>query len=177
MSWKSTAVAGLATVTATWLASYAPVGRVPQAPSQTPSVEHTEIAAAEIQREADRLHARLLQVGAYRDPARNPFRYAPRAAARTAPPARIEPVITSEAMADTARPVEPTPRFTLTGIAEDIVNETPVRTAIISTPSDVFLVKVGEMVLDQYKVERISADGVELVRVDTGATVRLMLKP
>jgi hypothetical protein len=177
MTWKSTAVAGLATVTATWLASYAPVRRTAQATAHAPSIEHTETAAAEIQREAARLHARLAQVGAYRDPARNPFRY--RAAAPAPAAARPQPsepiALVEDVAASTDAP--PTLRMTLSGIAEDIVGDATVRTAIISTPSDVLLVKVGETVGDQYRVENIAADAVELVRLDTGMPVRLSLKP
>ena len=175
MTWKSTAVAGLATITATWLASYAPVGRsVPFAPS-TPTVEHTENAAAAIQREADRLHARLTQVGAYRDPARNPFKFGNHPPAQ-AVASRREPVVTMENEPVTTEPAEATLRISLTGIAEDVVGDTTVRTAIISTPSDVLLVKVGDQAGD-YRVEKISPDGVELVNVATGASVKLMLRP
>jgi hypothetical protein len=175
MTWKSTAVAGVATITATWLASYAPVGRAVVPSPTVPSVARTEIAAAEIQREADRLHARVAQVSAYRDPARNPFRFgAPPAAPRASRP---EPAVTIEDLPDQPAAEPPTLRLTLAGIAEDRVGDEQVRTAIISTPSDVLLVKVGDQVGGQFTVTAIDPDAVELVRVDTGATVRLALKP
>jgi len=176
MTWKSTAVAGVATITATWLASYAPVGRPAPSVSNAPSIARTETAAAEIQREADRLHARLVGVGAYQEPARNPFRF--RARVRSAPVPRAprrEPALTVEDL-----PVDPTPqptfRMTLSGIAEDIVGEETIRTAIISTPDDVFLVKVGEQVGDRYKVAKIGSDMVELVTLDDITVVRLTLR-
>ena len=175
MTWKSTAAAGLATLTATWLASYAPARR-PAAPRSTaPSIARTETAAAEIQREADRLHARLAQVAAYRDPGRNPFRFHARRRAEQAP--RPEPAITVEDLPADPEPAVPTLRLTLDGIAEEKVGDEQVRTAIIGTPSDVLLVKVGDHVGDQFTVASITADAVELVRADTGATVRLALKP
>ena len=174
MTWKSTAAAGLATLTATWLASYAPTGRRAAPRAAVPSVAATETAAAEIQREADRLHARLAQVGAYRDPRRNPFRFHhARPAQHTPAP---EPAITVEDLPN-QDPAPPTIRITLAGIAEDKVGEEQVRTAIISTPGDVLLVKVGDRIGDQFTVAAIAADAVELVRLDTGATVRLALKP
>ena len=175
MTWKSTAVAGVATLTATWLASYAPAGRPPDTRSTVPSVARTETAAAEIQREADRLHARLAEVRAYRDPARNPFRFRGRRAAPQAP--RPEPVISIEDLPAQQDPAPPTLRVTLDGIAEDRVGDEVVRTAIVSTPDDVLLVKVGDQIEGQFTVSSIAADAVELVRIDTGATVRLALKP
>lgn len=176
MTWKSIPVAGAATIAATWLASYAPVGGPRGATSTTPSAERTEIAAAEIQREADRLHVRLAQVGAYRDPARNPFAFGAHKRPAARPPARPEPTLTLEDLP--AEPATaPSLRMMLSGIAEDMVGDETVRTAIISTPDDVFLVKVGDLVGGQYRVAKISADAVELVRVDTGAIVRLALKP
>lgn len=174
MTWKSTAAAGLATLTATWLASYAPTGRQAAPRSTAPSAATTETAAAEIQREADRLHARLSQVGGYRDPSRNPFRFNHRRSVQPAP--RPEPAITVEDL-PVQEPAPPTMRITLAGIAEDKVGEELVRTAIISTPSDVLLVKVGDRIGDQFTVAAIAMDAVELVRIDTGATVRLALKP
>jgi hypothetical protein len=174
MTWKSTAVAGLATVTATWLASYAPTGRQAAPRSTAPSIATTETAAAEIQREADRLHSRLAQVRAFRDPARNPFRFNRHRPVQHTPDP--DPAITVEELTDDD-PAPPTFRITLAGIAEDRVGEEQVRTAIISTPTDVLLVKVGDRIGDQFTVAAIAADAVELVRIDNGATVRLALKP
>jgi hypothetical protein len=175
MTWKLTAAAGVATITATWLASHAPVGRPAVPRSTAPSVARTELAAAEIQREADRLHSRLAQVTAYRGPARNPFEFRERPVVTRAP--RPEPVMTIEELPgeDVVGPA--TLRLTLAGIAEDTVGEELVRTAIISTPGDVLLVKLGDRVGDQFTVAAIDADAVQLVRVDNGASVRLTLKP
>jgi Tfp pilus assembly protein PilP len=175
MTWKSTTVAGLATVAATWLASYAPTGRHAAPGSTVPSAARTASAAEEIQREADRLHARLSQVTAYRDPARNPFRFVrPRP---TYEAARPDPAITVEDLPHESSPSPPTLRLTLAGIAEDTVDGQQVRTAIISTPGDVLLVKVGDRIGDQFTVAAVDVDAVELVRIDSGATVRLALKP
>jgi hypothetical protein len=174
MTWKSTAVAGAATLTA-WLASYAPPTRSAASRSSVPTVARTEIAAAEIQREADRLHARLAEVGAYRDPARNPFRFGARRIRPQAQP--VEPTLTVEDVPSESAEEPPTLRLTLAGIAEEKVGDEIVRTAIISTPSDVLLVKVGEPVDDRFTVAAVGTDAVELVRTDTGASVRLVLKP
>jgi hypothetical protein len=136
-----------------------------------------QVAAAEIQREADRLHLRLSQVGGFRDPARNPFRFAARQRAAIQPAPRPEPAITVQDLPADRVPEEPTLRLTLSGIAEDVINEETIRTAIISTPSDLILAKVDEEIGGQYKVASIGADFVELTRLDTGVVVRLALKP
>jgi hypothetical protein len=175
MTWKSTAVAGIATITATWLASYAPAGRPTGPQSSAATVAGTEQAALDIQREADRLHARIAQVTAYRDPNRNPFRFSARRAPARAP--RPAPPTTIEEMPANLPPMEETLRVTLDGIAQDTVGEELVRTAIVSTPDDVFVVKVGDAIAGQFTVARIDADAVELVRFDTGASVRLSLRP
>ncbi len=173
MTWRSTAVASAVMVVGTWLASYAPVGGPRPQPSASPSAARTETAAAEIQREASRLHDRLNQVTSYRLPARNPFLFGAPPQAPPAPPP--EPAFTVEDVA----PVNgaPTLRLMLSGIAEDIVDDQMVRTAIISTPENVYLVKVGETISDTYKVTRIEATVVELVRLDDGSTVQLTLRP
>ena len=74
-------------------------------------------------------------------------------------------------------PEQPTFRITLAGIAEETVDGEIVRTAIVSTPLDVLLVKEGDQIADQYKVVKIGADVIELTRLDDGAVVRLALKP
>jgi hypothetical protein len=173
MTWKSTAAASGAMVVATWLASHAPVGRPRAQPSTVPSAANTETAAAEIQREADRLHGRLNQVAAYKLPQRNPFRFGDRPV--SAPVAR-QPVMTVEQIAPTPQPAPPTIRLRLAGIGEDVMGDEVIRTAIISTPENVHVVKVGETIADAYKVEKIAADAVELIRLDDGSTVQLTLK-
>ena len=77
----------------------------------------------------------------------------------------------------TTGPPRPTILIALSGIAQDTVDGQTVRTAIISTPDGIQLVKVGDMVAGQYKVAAIGADAVELVTISDGATVRLGLKP
>ena len=161
-------------VVATWLASYAPVGRPRDAASAAPSSSHTANAAVDIQREADRLHARLQQVAAYKLPTRNPFRFGTRPAPASGPRQAVKAV--EEIPPPAAESQPPTFRIRLSGIGEDVDGDQVTRTAIISTPDDVHLVKVGETVADIYRVVSITADSVELVRLDDSSTVRLSLK-
>jgi hypothetical protein len=173
MTWKSTAFASGLAVVGTWLASLAPMTGPGPETSVIPTPERTETAAIEIQREADRLHERLRQVAAYRQPDRNPFRFVEPGAPLAAP--TRQPIVTVEEMPE-GPPAPPTLRVTLSGIGEDTVDNQIVRTAFISTPDNVFLVKVGDAVADMYKVSSIGPDAVELTRLDDGATVRLALK-
>jgi hypothetical protein len=172
MTWKSTAAASGAMLVATWLASYAPVGG-PKAPASTaPTIASTETAAADIQREAERLHGRMQQVAAYRLPSRNPFQFGARPAPAPPPPRPVA----IEPPAPVAEAPQPPP-LVVSGIGEDVVGDEVVRTAIISAANDVHVVKVGDTIADTYKVASISATGVELVRLDTGAVLQLPFRP
>jgi hypothetical protein len=65
----------------------------------------------------------------------------------------------------------------LIGIAEDQGPTGMVRTAIITDDVDaVFVLTVGEMLLDRYKVHAIGADAVELKDVASDAIRRLALR-
>jgi hypothetical protein len=176
MTWKSTAVVSAAGLFATWLASAPPTLRRPPDPVRsTPTAARTEAVAAEIQEQASRLHARIQEVVEYREPSRNPFRFGARIQARPTPAAASAPQPESEPM--TTVPARPTLLIALAGIAQDTVDGRTVRTAIVSMPDGVQLVKEGDVVAGQYKVGAIGADAVELVRVSDGSTVRLGLKP
>jgi hypothetical protein len=63
----------------------------------------------------------------------------------------------------------PAPSLTLIGVAQDVAEGSAVRTAIISTPGQLFLVKEGEEVTAaglRYRVTRLSADSVDLTAAD-----------
>lgn len=63
------------------------------------------------------------------------------------------------------------------GIAEDPGPKGLVRTAIITGDAEtVFVLAVGETLLDRYKVEAIGADAVELKDIATNARRRLALR-
>ena len=71
----------------------------------------------------------------------------------------------------------PEPALTLIGITEDQGPKGLVRTAVLTDDADaVFVLTVGEMILDRYKVEAIGADAVELKDVGTNAIRRLALR-
>ena len=73
-------------------------------------------------------------------------------------------------------PAPTPPRLALVGLAEDVTDSGPVRTAIVSGFGDIFLVKAGETVASRYRVVSVASDGVELVDETDGSTLRLSLK-
>jgi hypothetical protein len=181
MTWKSTvAVSGL-TVVATWLGviSSPPAG-VPQprtVAAAQPAVSSSAVARTfDIQREAARLRVRLREDTAYREPGRNPFRFAGRRRA-AAPPVELPPIQVAP-----PQPVgPPPPPFTLAGIVTDRPAAGAVqgasRSAVLSTPVGVLIVKEGDAIGSAYRVERISEENVEIRRLADEAAIVLPLKP
>jgi hypothetical protein len=173
MSWKSYAAVSGATVLAGWLASATP----PNVPDRTaPAVRPPaarDVRSSGIEREAERLQARVPREVEYTQPQRNPFRFG---AARSEvnrggdlpdpTPAPVPPPV--------AVPIVAPPPVTLSGIAEDQKGQQMERTAILSSPSGVLLVREGDPVLEEYRVGRIESEAVELVKSD-GTTLRLTL--
>ena len=171
MDWKSTAVISGAGILATWVFSMppahapqgtaAPVARAPQTPA----------SAIDIEREAARLQLRPPPEQHYTSPTRNPYRFSERR-----DPAQAT---TGEAPPPPAIPVAPLPppppRITLDGIAADTVGGQEQRTAVLHTDAGVVLAKEGDEVAG-YRVAKIAADAVELVKIDDGAVLRLGLR-
>jgi hypothetical protein len=75
---------------------------------------------------------------------------------------------------------EPAPVVSLAGIAEDQIDDLSgqrvERTAVLSSPDGVLLVREGDDVLGLYRVVTIDSDAVELERHD-GTTLRLGFRP
>jgi hypothetical protein len=154
-----------------WLAGAATSTRPVTAP---PIVERTtiEVRGDQLAVEIARLHERLRPSATPRQPGRNLFSFeAP--AVRVPPPIVAAPAPT---LADAAAAVPALPPLKLAGIAEDEGPEGAVRTAIISAPGQLFLVKEGEMVTSRYRVTAISADVVELVDLNDNSIRRLALR-
>jgi hypothetical protein len=177
MTWKTYAAVSGATVIAGWLAS-SPPSNTP-APAAAPQQRRpapaaaTRAAEADIEQQAARLQARTREQQEFHEPARNPFNFA----ARQAPPGPVAPR-EPEPMQEFAPPPPsppPPPSVRLSGIAEERSGERVERTAVLSSPSGVLLVREGDDVLGQYRVERIEADAVELSRTDDGSRLRLSM--
>ena len=172
MSWKSYAAVSGATVLAGWLASTPPsTPDSAAAVTRQPTVRTP--APSDIEREAERLQLRVRHEIEYAQPRRNPFRFGERQAdvngsgdTLHAPPVSAPPVFVA--------PVPQVPPLKLAGIAEDQNGAQVERTAILSSPAGVLLVREGESVAGEFRVERIESEAVDLVK-DDGTTLRLML--
>ncbi len=167
MDWKSTAVISGAGIVATWFFSmpptHAPAGAVAPAAREP----QTATSSIDIEKEAARLQVHPRQEPQYTQPSRNPFRFSERhAAARPAAPAAVPPVVPL---------TPPPPRITLDGLAADTVGGQEQRTAILNTDAGVVLAKEGDQVAG-YRVARIAADAVELVKIADGSILRVGLR-
>jgi hypothetical protein len=175
MTWKSYAAASGATVLAGWLASSPPAtvadgARV--APVRSPRAAVATTSASDIEELASRLQSRLRRETSYARPARNPFRFSEPVPVASAPPVSAP----SNLPAQIAAPfVPPPPTVTLVGMAQDRAETESERTAILSSPDGVLLVRKGDDVLGRYRVSAIDADAVDLTSLADGSTLRLSL--
>ena len=79
-------------------------------------------------------------------------------------------------MAETAAPQAPVFPFRLTGMARDDSSGTPVRTAILSSSAlGLVLARVGDIVAESYRIERVDDDAVDIVDVRDGRVIRLTM--
>ena len=150
---------------AAWLAAASTSG-VPSVRPIVGAPAAIDARGAALAAEIDRLHDRLRPT-ATPEHNRNLFQFA----------ARVPPVRASVAPA-VAAPTPPTipvavePPFKLIGIAED----SGTRTAILSSPAQLLMVKIGDVVASKYRVAAISADAIELTDSADGSVLKLILK-
>jgi hypothetical protein len=96
---------------------------------------------------------------------RNIFRERDRAAA--APAGAIRVGVPAEPV-PSAPPIPPAPVVTLLGLAETNEGGRVVRTAVISTGGELWMVKEGDTVAGRYRVAAVAADRVDLKDVQSG---------
>jgi hypothetical protein len=167
MTWKSYIAASAVGVVATYMASSPLLPRrvAPSAANPNGSVTSPP-PAADIEREAARLASGLRADTSFRPPTRNPFRFGEPVVTRSTPSA----VQASPDTAATVPPPQPEPPLiVLSGIATDVANGEPVRTAVLTTAAGVTLVRVGELVGAEYRVREIREDGVDLESTSDGS--------
>jgi hypothetical protein len=171
MTWKSYVLAS-GGVIATYLASV-PVRPVEDVPAPR-RVATRPSAAADIQEQAVRLQARTRQRSPYREPSRNPFRFSARSAPSRAVVEAPWAVAPSPVVVTTPVPVPPV--ISLSGVAADEVGGAIQRTAILSTPGGVLLVREGDAVGAEYTVGKIFENAVDLIATD-GSVRRVSFRP
>jgi hypothetical protein len=152
---------------AAWLAAAAsvPSPQVPAVPAPARRAAGRDFTAIEIRTQD--LRARLESKSTLHRSSRNPFRFAAR---RPAVPVHVPALSTASPATGGAPPLA------LVGIAEQESAGGVVRTAVISGPGGLFLVREGEPVAERYRVNRVGADAVELGDAATGGTIRLGLR-
>lgn len=170
---RTTTVVVVGGALAAWLAAAATSGNrvrtVPVVERALPIDARGDALAGEIKR----LHERLRPSASPSQPGRNLFTF-------TGPRPRPAPFVAAPAALTEPIPVVPVapppPPFKFIGVAEEAGPDGPTRTAILSAPGQLFLVKEGQNVTSRYLVARISADVVELTDVGNGSTFRLALR-
>ena len=173
MNWKSTAAVSGATLLAGWFASAPPALTTPAALPPSSQSPQTAAAASDIGQLAERLQAQTRRKADYGEPERNLFRFGPNAPVRSAPERSVSAA--SVPPIDIVPQAPPPPRVSLSGVASDPDGQRTVRTAILSSPVGVLLVREGDDVLGQYRVGAIGEDSVELTRLSDGTSLRLTL--
>ena len=148
---------------AAWLAAAATSG-VQTAHRVATAAAPIDVRGQALAAEIERLHDRLRPTVAP-EHGRNLFQFADTRGVDRAPAAALQ--------APPPAPAPPAPPlFKLIGIAEDAGT----RTAILSAPNGVLLVKIGDAVGATLRVTAISADAIELADTADGHPVRLVLQ-
>jgi hypothetical protein len=170
MTWKLYAVVSAGAFVATYLMSSPPNDVARSTTSAAPSAARQSAAGADIEQLADRLQRQRTAVN-YRTPGRDPFRFQPRPV--RPPVVSPAPIPLAETPAPAPAPV--LPLLTLSGIATDVVGGEPQRSAVLSAPAGVLIVRVGESVAGLYTVVSISDESVELEATADGSRRTLRL--
>ena len=176
MTWKAYAAVSGVTVLAGWLASSPPAHSPAPTASPAPAPRGARApAASDIEEQAERLQVRLRAERSYTAPKRNLFRFEE---GGDVDPAFVEPgTAFDRGPGPEPQPEAPAPAppaLSLSGIAEDQMNGEINRTAVISAPTGVELVREGDEILG-YRVARVESEAVELVRIADGTTRRITL--
>ena len=157
MTWKLYAIVSAGAFVATYVMS-TPKTEVATAKASAPAPRSARQAAAETEIEAlaKSLHVDLKSNAVFRTPGRDPFRFETKA---QKPPAFVPP----PAVVQNLPPPAPLlPVLSLSGIATDVVDGKSQRSAVVSLPAGVLIVREGESVAGLYTVVAIGEDSIEL---------------
>jgi len=156
---------------AVWLAAAATSNYHETTPIAVSAPTALDVRGAALASEITRLHEHLRPSAAPRR-GRNLFRFAD-------PIPRSAPATPKAALSEAVALPRPAPALKLIGVAEDAGIEGPSRTAIVSAPGQLFLLKEGDTAavgVVRYRVSKIAADVVELTNTVDGSLLRLALK-
>ena len=158
MTWKLYAIVSAGAFVATYLMSTPKTEVATARPSAVaPKTSRQQAAETEIEALADSLHVSLKSDAAFRTPGRDLFRFQ---AQVQKPPAFVPPpAVVASAPVPVAPPL---PVLTLSGVASDVVDGKPKRSAVVSLPNGVLIVREGESVAGLYTVMAIGEDSIEL---------------
>ncbi len=154
---------------ATWLTASTAGPKQPAASDISPRSAPIDRASDTLRLEVERLHERLAP-NAEPSGQRDLFRFS---TPRRSPDATVAP---PAADSESAPSPAATPPMRLIGIAEDVTPDGLVRTAVVSGPGDVFLVKPGDTIADRYRVVAVSPDSIQLVDPATSIESTLTLR-
>ena len=123
----------------------------------------------------DRLRTGLGVMPAPTESGRNPFRFGADRSVRGTSAAQHRVLV--QADSSDPRPAAPDrPPMQLLGVAAEEGDAAPVRTAVIGTPRQLYLVREGEQMALRFLVLRIGTDAVELRDLATDDTFQLALR-
>jgi len=169
MTWKLYAIVSAGAFVATYLmSSPKPESATTKASTAAPRSARQAAAETEIEALANSLHVRLKSDAVFRTPGRDPFRFQARV---QKPPAFVPPPAVVENL---PAPAPALPILSLTGIATDVVDGKAQRSAVVSLPAGVLIVREGESIAGVYTVVAISDDSIELE--STGDSSRRTLR-
>jgi hypothetical protein len=158
MTWKLYAVVSAGAFAATYLMSSPKTELATKAaPAATKESLRQRAAETEIEALANSLHVHRKSEAVLRAPGRDPFQFQARV---QKPPAFVPPPAIVQSAPPPPAPVLPV--LSLTGIASDVVDGNAVRSAVVSLPAGVLIVREGESVAGLYTVVAIGEDSIEL---------------
>ncbi len=171
---RTAAYVGGGALLVAWLAAANTATRTDPPPvvASVGAADRVDDLAIRVKDEGERLRTRLSHAPSPALNSRNLFSFAP-AAVPHAPSRHLAASV--EEAEPIPMPPPPLP-LTLMGIAENPAPAGPVRTAILASGDEVYMVTVGQTIAARYSVTAIGADAIELKDLSTGGFRRLALK-
>jgi hypothetical protein len=124
----------------------------------------------------DRLRTGLGVMPAPTETGRNPFRFGADGSVRRTSAAQHRATLVQAESTDPGLVAPDRPPMQLLGVASEEGDAAPVRTAVIGTPRQLYLVREGEQMALRFLVLRIGTDAVELRDLATDDTFQLALR-